>query len=169
MRINYTTYDVRRAQNSINPRNHADVMVLAHEDEEIRVRDGSDPEAYSYARAIGIFHTYVEHHGSESATSEPQRMEFLWVRWFGRDTTHKSGFKAKRLPRIGFVPSEEGDPDDGAFGFLDPQEIIRAAHLVPAFAHGTTSTLLGPSIARQPRDGDEDWQFYYVNMFAFHF
>ena len=29
MRINYTTYDGRRDQDSINPDNHADVMMLA--------------------------------------------------------------------------------------------------------------------------------------------
>ncbi|KAJ3725384.1 hypothetical protein C8R42DRAFT_718902 [Lentinula raphanica] len=31
-RINYTTYDVRRDQDVINPRNHADVMMLSGED-----------------------------------------------------------------------------------------------------------------------------------------
>lgn len=87
-------------------------------------------------------------------------MDFLWVRWFGQDSTHKSGFKHKRLPRIGFVPMEDG----GAFGFLDPAEVIRAVHLMPAYAHGKTSELMGPSISRQPKDGDEDWQYYYVDM-----
>lgn len=160
MRINYTTYDVRRAQDSVNPRNHADIMVLAHEDDDVPVADSNSPEAYWYARIIGIFHTYVVHTGPESVTSDPQRMDFLWVRWFGQDPSHRSGFRAKRLPRVGFIPSD----DDGAFGFLDPQEVIRAVHLMPAFAHGKTTELLGPSVARQPKDGPADWQYYYVNM-----
>jgi hypothetical protein len=160
MRINYTTYDVRRAQDSVNPRNHADIMVLAHEDNNVPVADSNSPETYWYARIIGIFHTYVVHTGPESVTSDPQRMDFLWVRWFGQAPNHRSGFRAKRLPRIGFVPSD----DDGAFGFLDPQEVIRAVHLMPAFAHGKTTELLGPSVARQPKDGHADWQYYYVNM-----
>ncbi|KAJ3752587.1 hypothetical protein EV360DRAFT_54941, partial [Lentinula raphanica] len=29
LRVNYTTYDVRRDQDTINPRSHADVMVLS--------------------------------------------------------------------------------------------------------------------------------------------
>jgi hypothetical protein len=160
MRINYTTYDVCRAQDSMNPRNHADIMVLAYKDNDVPMADSNSPEAYWYARIIGIFHTYVVHTGPESVTSDPQCMDFLWVRWFGQDPSHRSGFRAKRLPRVGFISSD----DDGAFGFLDPQEVIRAVHLMPAFAHGKTTELLGPSVARQPKDGPADWQYYYVNM-----
>lgn len=85
-------------------------------------------------------------------------MDFLWVRWFGRDLTYKSGFKAKHLHRIGFVPQE----DPLVFGFLDPQEIIRAVHLIPAYTHGRSPDALGPSLARHPRENDEDWNYYYV-------
>ena len=52
-----------------------------------------------------------------------------------------------------------------AFGFLDPQEVIRGVHLIPTFYHGQTTTLLPPSItARVPSEKDEDWYYYYVNM-----
>ncbi|KJA12543.1 hypothetical protein HYPSUDRAFT_118832, partial [Hypholoma sublateritium FD-334 SS-4] len=34
MRINYTTYDVRLGQDSVNARNHADIMVLSRIDED---------------------------------------------------------------------------------------------------------------------------------------
>jgi hypothetical protein len=54
------------------------------------------------------------------------------------------------------------DPD--AFGFLDPKDVLRGAHLIPAFAHGKTDELLGASIARLPHEEDEDWQYYYINM-----
>lgn len=153
VRINYTTYDVRRAQDSLNPRNHADFMVLAHENE-----TSDDPQrfqSYWYGRIVGIFHSYIKYNGNP-----PERMDFLWVRWLGEDPLYHSGFKAKRLPRVGFVPFEDG----GAFGFLDPGEIIRAVHLVPAFAHGRTKDLLAPSIARHPKEKDEDWQYFYINM-----
>ena len=33
VRINYTTYDMRRTKDSINPCTHPDVMVLSHEDD----------------------------------------------------------------------------------------------------------------------------------------
>ncbi|THG96656.1 hypothetical protein EW026_g5211 [Hermanssonia centrifuga] len=140
IRINYTTYDLRRAQDSLNPRTHADVMVASQEDQGAR---NSHP--YWYARIVGIFHAYVQHVGSSSKSEEPRRLDFLWVRWFGRDLT---------------------TPDELAFGFLDPDLICRGVHIIPAFAHGKTSELLGPSIVRSVSDNDEDWVFYYVNIFA---
>lgn len=138
LRVNYTTYDVRRAQDSLNPRTHADVMVLSQEDQ-----DDSDGHPYWYARLLGIFHVDVQHVGAHSADSTTQRMEFAWVRWLGADPGHKDGWEAKRLRRIGFVPGEDG------FGFIDPLDIIRAVHLIPAFAHGRTTKLLPPSAVRQ--------------------
>ncbi|KAJ6548395.1 hypothetical protein B0H19DRAFT_952627 [Mycena capillaripes] len=89
-------------------------------------------------------------------------MEILWVRWFGRDLSHKAGWKARRPHRVGFIDSAS----DGAFGFLDPAQEIRAAHLITAFHYGRTSELLPKSIARQPSEQDQDWNFYYVNCFV---
>jgi hypothetical protein len=137
----------------MNQRTHADVMTLSHEDD-------NETFPYWFGRIIGIFHTDILNIGAASTSIEPQRMEFLWVRWFGRDTGYRSGFKAKRLPRVGFLPNN----GIGAFGFLDPHEVIRAVQMIPAFAYGRTATLLEPSIARQPNENNEDWRFYYVNM-----
>ncbi|KAJ7166117.1 hypothetical protein C8R46DRAFT_1351546 [Mycena filopes] len=158
MRINYTTYDVQRDQDSINPRTNSDIMLLSREED-----DGeSTPHPYWYARVFGIFHANVRHVGEKSKSTKPTRMEFLWVRWFGRDLTHKAGWKARRLHRLGFLDHAGG----GAFGFIDPSEVIRAAHLIPAFHHGRTSSLLPKSIARRPDQNDEDWTYYYVNWFV---
>ncbi|GLB33254.1 hypothetical protein LshimejAT787_0101380 [Lyophyllum shimeji] len=157
IRFNYTTYDMRRAQDTVNPRTHPDVMVLAHEDDA-----ESNPHPYWYARVIGIFHAEVRHAGTTSNSSETRAVDFLWVRWFGRDLQHRSGWKAKRLHRVGFVDSAEPE----AFGFLDPADVIRAVHMIPAFAFGHTSDLLAPSIARQLVENDEDWVYYYVGMFV---
>jgi hypothetical protein len=154
-RINYTTYDIRRSQDSLNPRAHADFMCLSHED-----GDGDFP--YWFGRIVGIFHADVVHLGPASKSLGPQHMEFLWVRWFGRDLSWRSGFKAKRLHRIGFVPWDNSDTE--AFGFLDPKEVIRAVHLIPAFAHGRTDHLLPPSIIRPLTSNNEDWCLYYVNV-----
>jgi hypothetical protein len=92
IRINYTTYDLRHEQDSLNPRTHADIMVLSHEDD--------DTHPYWYARIIGVFHAAVQFRGLPSHPAiepEVRNIDFLWVRWFGRDLTHKSGWKAKRL------------------------------------------------------------------------
>ena len=161
LRVNYMTYDLRHAQDSLNPRMHADFMTLSHED-----HDDMDPGKkfpYWFGRILGIFHAVVMYtkHGSHCELPQPQRMEFLFVRWFGRDLKHRGGWRNKRLHRIGFV---DGD-DDAAFGFLDPQEVIQGVHLIPVFYYGRTRELFPPSrIARPDRDKDEDWQYFYVNQ-----
>ena len=151
--INYTTYDLRREQDAINPRTRPDIMVLSHETD-------SNRHPYWYAHVVKIFHVNIHHYGEHSRSDELQRKDVLLVRWFSRNLTHRSGFSARRLPRIEFLP--EDDPD--AFSFLDPDVVIRGIHLIPMFSLGRTSELLGPSIARQEKDGDEDWQAFDVNM-----
>ena len=116
---------------------------------------------YWYAWIIGIYHAYVEHQQPSGIVMPPQLMNFLWVRWFGKDMTYRSGPQARRLDRIGFVTDTD---DTEPFGFLDPANVIRAVHLIPAFAHGQTDELLlGPSIARHDQKSTMDWKYYYVN------
>jgi hypothetical protein len=155
LRINYTTYDVRRDQDSMNPRTHCDAMVLSTE-------TGPNAHRYWYARVLGVFHAEVMHGGPEARNNAVHHMEFLWVRWFGMEPSYRWGFKTARLPKIGFLP----DTDEGAFGFLDPSLVIRGCHLVPCFASGRTPDLLRSSTltaARQPDEVD-DWMNYYVMM-----
>jgi hypothetical protein len=154
-RVNYTTYDLRRDQDSMNPRTHCDVMVVSPE-------KGPKVHPFWYARVLGVFHTKVLHTGPNSNNHSVQHMEFLWVRWFGLEPGYKSGSSHARLPKIGFVH----EFDDSAFGFLDPSQVLRGCHLVPAFASGRTSELLqtvSPTAAR-PFGEVNDWTNYYVIM-----
>ncbi len=91
-------------------------------------------------------------------------MNFLWVQWFGVEPgRYRHGICYARLPKIGFVEST----DPYAFTFLDPAQVIRGVHLIPAFSEGRTSTLLptAKSVARilNPEE-DNDWVNFYVNM-----
>ncbi|TRM61255.1 hypothetical protein BD626DRAFT_558654 [Schizophyllum amplum] len=150
MRINYTTYNMRRAQDVINPDFRSDIFVYATDD---------DAHPFWYARVIGILHVNV--YDPVRRTSE--RMEVLWARWYAFDSDNSSGWKAKRLHRVGFVP---GNGED-AFGFIDPQDVVRASHLIPSFADGCTSALLDKSeLARRKEEENLDYHRYYVNMFA---
>jgi hypothetical protein len=91
-------------------------------------------------------------------------MEFLWVRWFGVEPgRYRHGFHLARLPKLGFVESS----DEYAFTFLDPGQVIRGAHITPAFSEGRTSSLLPAtrSVARVLAPGEnDDWVNFYVNM-----
>lgn len=157
LRINYTSYDLRRQADVINSASHPDVMVLSCE-------DGEDVHPFWYARVVKIFHLSVYHLESASQTehtpTEPQRMDILWVRWFGLDADARGGWLKKRLHGISFIPSDE----PGAFGFLDPAQVIRGVHLIPNFPRGQTDSRLPPSIVRPMDDGDEDWESFYVNL-----
>ena len=70
LRIDYMTYDLRQAQDLLNPRTHSDVMVLSHEDTE-------NPHPYWYARIIGIFHVDVRYHSPETPDHAPKRIDLL--------------------------------------------------------------------------------------------
>ena len=152
LRVNYTTYDGRRLQDSLNPHTHADFMTYSHE------TDSTDPHPFWYGHIIGIFHVRAHHHRLGPYLSSIQQIPFLYVWWFGHDTNFPSGLKHKQYPRIGF------DDPEYVFTFLNPDQIIRGIHLIPGFTHGKSSDALGPSLAHLPSDNNEDWQYFYVNM-----
>ncbi|KIK32956.1 hypothetical protein CY34DRAFT_813946 [Suillus luteus UH-Slu-Lm8-n1] len=154
MQVHYTTYDLRREYDTVSPRTHADIMVLSGE--------VAPSHPYWYARLLGIYHveTWLNVDGGQPVK---QHLEFLWVRWLAPLRNHRSGIKHARLPKVAFV--EESDPD--AFGFLDPGQVVRGVHLIPAFAsgRGTSSLRYGPSLARPEGDLD-DWEEHYVGIFV---
>ena len=156
-RINYTTYDMRRAYDTINPRTHPFVIVASPE-----TAPGAHP--FWYAAVIGVFHANVQHVGRYSRDYRPRRMEFLWVRWLGVVPDRSSGRQHALLPKIGFIPSS----DEFAFGFLDPSLVLRGCHLIPSFKDGRTTELL-PQPATQvtearPSGEQDDWSNHYVGM-----
>ncbi|KAK0496704.1 hypothetical protein EDD18DRAFT_1073881, partial [Armillaria luteobubalina] len=156
LRINYTSYDVRREQDIINPRTGSDVVMLAPE-------DMRDAHPYWYARVVGIYHVLIHDKHDVNTAATPKQIDFLWVRWYGIDDSYQSGFGAKRLHHVGFLNAKE----PGAFGFIDPNDVLRAVHLLPTFVCGTTDEFLeGPSIARRLDEDDEDYERYYVNLYV---
>ncbi|TFK84678.1 hypothetical protein K466DRAFT_496115, partial [Polyporus arcularius HHB13444] len=163
IRFHHSTYDMRRDQDSVNPRTHPDIMLLASGDD-------SRNHPYWYARVLDVFHVRVCYTGpgATRATRRWQSMDVLSVRWFKQDLEHACGFQHRRLPRITFVGMHDLD-DTEPFGFVNPEDVIRASYLIPAFAWGRTSDYLGDSkLARRAecdKHGDgKDWNAYYVCM-----
>ena len=93
-----------------------------------------------------------------------QPINFLWVRWLELDLSHPHGFQHRCLPRARFVA--EDDPDASPFGFIDPNDVVRAAYLMPAFSAGRTEELLGASQLgrRLDNETDDDWAAFDVCM-----
>ena len=118
-----------------------------------------------YAWVLGIYHANVTHH---VRGIENQRFDYLHVRWMGSDPEWRSGDKKKRLERIGFVPYSGADDIEQTepFGFVNPTQVIRACHLIPAFSCGKTFELLPFSKAYSC--GEEgDWLNFYVNKYVY--
>ena len=123
---------------------------------------GTGIHPYWYAQVLGVYHANVSTTHPEASRHSAQRMEFLWVWWLGTEPGYQSGSKVGHLPKVGFV--EDNDKD--AFGFLDPELVIRGSHLVPDFNSGRTDDLMSydePTVARCP-DEKDDWMNFYVNM-----
>jgi hypothetical protein len=154
LRINYTTYDVCRKQDTVNPAtSHRDIMVLAEND------DSDHP--FLYARVIGIFHVNIIYTEGTPVDYRPRRLEFLWLRWFESDSSSPTGsWTSSKLDRLRFPPMAHED----AFGFLDPADVMRGCHIIPAFATKTRYAD-GKGLSRCAGDSG-DWKSYYVNRYA---
>ena len=142
---------MRREYDTVNPRTHPDIMVLSGE--------ATPTHPFWYARVLGIFH--METWLNDGGRPAKQLLEIMWVRWLAPLQNHQSGMNHACLPKLAFV--DESDSD--AFGFLNPSQVIRGAHLIPAFAsgRGTSSLRAGKSLARAEGELD-DWEAHYVGM-----
>ena len=160
MRVNYTTYDLQHDYDIINPRKHANIMTVSPSFDHVS-HSASDGHPFTYARVLGIYHVDLVYFCPSTRSSVAETMEFLLVHWYRRDTRHKAGFKRRRLHRLELLPPE----DPNAFGFLDPDDVIRGSHLIPAFAHGVEDDWILPSVSDLGRK--KAWQFYYVNWYVY--
>jgi len=174
-RVNYTSYDLRRAQDTINLKTHSDIMMVNTDWSDLQDSTSSNStHPYRYAWVIGIFHVNVTHRADgHSRWSDQQRLEVLWVRWFELDTErHCGGWSTSRLPALTFV--DDNRSGVSAFGFVDPKDVIRGVHVIPSFFSDDmlSDTTLLPSLARIHNENFKsvedrrslDYEIYYVNV-----
>ena len=152
LRVNYTSYDLQRCSDVINIRTRPDLMVLS---------EGDYTHPYQYGRLIDIFTVSVHYKGSRPVPgARRQKLHVLWVRWYERNTHfYEDGFSTLRLPQLSFVNAASPK----AHGFINPTTVLRAAHLIPAFHHGTMNPQPLPD-CHATRFLAHDWNYYYANM-----
>ena len=151
LRINYMTYDLRRKTDTINPHtDHRNVMLLAQNDDE------PISHLFCYARVLGIYHANVIFTGPESRDYQLRRLEFLWVQWFEL-LKAPAGWGKYSLDKGRFIPIQRAD----VFGFVDPADVLRCCHLIPAFADGQQH-FDRITVSHDSRDADH-WKYYYIN------
>lgn len=150
LRLNYTAYDLQRETETVNPRtDHRDIMLLSR-------ANGPKTHPFCYARILGIYHANIIYTGPSSRDYQARRIEFLWVRWF-EVLDQPSGWEHLTLDAVRFAPMASTN----AFGFVDPTDVLRCCHLIPAFERGK---LHSDSIAMSHYARDsEDWKCYYIN------
>ncbi|EGO04392.1 hypothetical protein SERLA73DRAFT_45179, partial [Serpula lacrymans var. lacrymans S7.3] len=158
IQINYTTYDIRQAQDVKVPGSipglvniqfyHLMLLTLS--------LDFNMPLAhpFCYAQVLGIYHANVIHIDPGVENYQPKQMEFLWVRWYELPS---QSYTPNQLATLQFIPMA----DEDIFGFIDPADILQACHLIPVFAKGK----LHPDGIRMSRHAHDaqDWKVYYIN------
>ena len=161
VKINYTTYDLRRDQDVLNSNTQCrDIMMLAESQDET---DSQQPHPFWYALILGVFHANVVYTGVGMRDYAPRRLEFLWVRWFQRvELPDLAGLGANCLDTVKFLPMARDD----AFGFVDPNDALRGSQLIPAFRRGKVHSD-AKGLSKCAGDA-QDWRIYCVNRFVQH-
>ncbi|KAL5476569.1 hypothetical protein ACEPAI_3249 [Sanghuangporus weigelae] len=154
IRVNYTAYDVRREQDSLNPRSHPNITLLSS--------DSDMPHPYLYARILGLFHVDIAYHGPGSISHSFRRMDVAWIHWYQYVSDQPFRFLQMRLPELQLLHYK----DPNAFGFINPDLIIRGAHIIPRFSHGYSKDPLLPFPSRPSSFDHKQYKLYYVNIFV---
>jgi hypothetical protein len=151
-RFHFTTYDVRRGTDIINPgTSRCNVMLIAD-----NADNTSSSHPFLYARVIGVYHANIIYTGPGMRDYEARRIDFLWVRWYEVIDPASSGWSTSKLDSVRFPPLNGED----AFGFVDPRDVLRGSHIIPTFAKGRRHAD-GTGISRCAQDG-QDYHRYYV-------
>jgi hypothetical protein len=130
-RFHFTTYDVRRSSDTINPSTtRCNIMLLA---DNADVADGSSTgHCFLYARVLGVYHANIVYTGPCMHDYQARRLDFLWVRWYKVVDSDTAGWSSLRLDSVRFPPINGED----AFGFVDLKDVLCTCHIVPNFAKG---------------------------------
>jgi hypothetical protein len=118
-------------------------MVLAVSSEE---NDSTLVDKFRYARVLGVYYANIVV-GPGMLDYQPRRIEFLWVRWY-ENVGMRSGWDAQKLDQLRFPSAANGD----SYGFIDPNDVLRCCHIVPAFAKGRLHGD-GTGLSRRAKDG----------------
>ncbi|KAG2005526.1 hypothetical protein CC2G_001925 [Coprinopsis cinerea AmutBmut pab1-1] len=162
--VSYATYDLQRGQDNINPNSpRRDIMCL-------RDRTDDDPDSptgpyFLYARVLGIYHANIIYNGPGSIDRLTRRFNFLWVRWYDHIGTQNS-WDSKTPDYLRFKPLCDAHYDGHNIAFLDPDQVLRGAHIVPRFAkglvYGDERSRTGRRFSKSAND-EQDWKEYYVD------
>jgi hypothetical protein len=117
--------------------------------------DGEDAESHPflYGCVLGVYHVNVIYISPGMVDYRPRRVEFVWVHWYDHIKPYGS-WTGRTLDQLHF-------PGEGAYDFIDPADIVRGCHIIPAFAQGKCDMNgRGSAEAAHLARG---WNKYYIN------
>ena len=105
--------------------------------------DGIDVEApaparrFIYGRLLGVFHANVVYGGPGMLDHRPWRFDLLWVRWYEpteptSQADSSTVWSTRRLETYSLMPLSNPE----ACNFINPADVVRAAHIIPQFSAG---------------------------------
>ena len=165
MSVNYTTYDVRRTHDIIWPATSRNNILLTSlscspTGEPAHGVSTETSTGYMYARVLRIFHCNVIYTGPGSVDFRPRRMDFLFVRYYSTLPGQGDLWARGELERIAFLPAT----DPSAFGFVDPEHILRSVHIIPKYSSGRKYSIDERGVSATELANDSmDWKEYYVS------
>lgn len=152
LRLYYTTYDVRREEDVVHVDTpQCNVMLL---NSAYAASTWETEHPYMYGKVNGVFHANVSFVGTlpdGTRNYSKHRLDFAWIHWYKREPASSE----LELDTISLQPLEM----PSALGFVDPADILRAAHIVPRFSKGKTGERLRSRVVKNL----EFWNEYYVN------
>ena len=119
------------------------------------------------------YHVNVVYTGPGCRNHCPRRLHFLFAHYFDVDAS--GGFESQRLDSVRLSPTY----DVNSFCFLDPAQVLRGCHIIPAFSSGRLMDMMlytgwralrefvddSAPLSRSVRDGDGFCK-YYVNRYV---
>jgi hypothetical protein len=161
IRFHFTTYDIKRGTDIINPgTSRRNVMLLADDADVEGSLISSNLHHFLYARVLSGYHVNAIYTGPGMHDFESRRFDFLWVRWFEVVNPGSSGWSNSKLDSIRFPPMNENH----SFGFVDPKDVLRGCHILPVFAKGKRQED-GIGISHCAKDG-KDYNQYFVGRWV---
>lgn len=151
LKVNHTTYDIRRDQDVLHVGTpQCNIMLLNSR----YTRDSRHVEhPYLYGKILGIFHADVCYAGPRLGFPPAyHRLDFVWVNWY-QFLPAKTEFSLDRLSL--------SRPDElHSLSFVDPDDILRAVHLIPQFSLGKVCT---PAPKSRFVVNQDIWEAYFIN------
>ena len=161
LRMNFTSYDVQHGQDVIHIDTPQCNLMLLNPGYTDATRQSTHP--YRYCKTLAVYHANVSFAG-QLPTGVPveqptfHRLEFAWVHWY----EHHEPETKFSLDRVSLCLLDFDQPSD-PLGFVNPAEVLRAAHLIPRFSQGKSQEI---DFNSRLITNQETWEAYYVNRWA---